>query len=70
MMQSTDRDRVFVADLAAKCAWLSEPNMMRFGRHAAAHDARLGGDEFAVLLIAQADSFCRDAAAVSFWFLG
>ena len=60
MMHSTDRDRVFVADLAGKRAWLSEANMMRLGGHAAAHDARLGGNELAVLLIAQAFSVRRD----------
>ena len=69
-MQSTDRDRVFVADLAGKRARLSEANIMRLRSHAAAHDARLGGDELAVLLIAQADSSRSDETTVSFWFLG
>jgi hypothetical protein len=69
MMQSTDRDRVFVTDLAAKRAWLSEANMMRLGRRAAAHNARLGGDELAVLPVAHADSFCRDATGAIFSLL-
>ena len=68
-MQPANRDRVFVADFAAKRARLGKANMMRLGRRAAADDARLGGDELAVLLIAQADSFRCDATAVSFWFL-
>ncbi len=52
MMESTDRDRVFVADLAAERAWLRKAKVVRFGGRAAAYDAGLRGDEFAVLLIA------------------
>src|ERR1700722_5385172 len=63
VMQSTDRDRIFVTDLAPNCARLGEANMVRLARRAAADDARLSRDEFAVFLIAQADSFRCDATA-------
>jgi len=68
-MQSADRDRVFITNLAPNCARLGEANMVRFAWRAATDNARLSGDELAVLLIAQADSFCRDATGLSFWFL-
>ena len=70
VMQSTDRDRVLVTDLAPNCARLGEANMVRLARRAATDNARLSGDEFAVLLIAQADSFRCDAMAASFWISG
>lgn len=68
-MQSTDRDRIFVADLAPNCARLGEANMVRLARRAATDYARLGGDEPAMFLIAQADSFRCDATGASFSFL-
>src|SRR5271165_1487543 len=68
-MQSTDRDRILVTDLAPNCARLGEANMVRLARRAATDDARLSGDELAVFLIAQADGFRCDAAPASFWFL-
>ena len=69
VMQSADRDRVLVTDLAPNCARLGEANMVRLARRAATDNARLSGDELAVFLIAQADSFRCDATAASFWFL-
>ena len=62
-MDPADRDRVFVADLAAERAGLGEANVMRFGWRAAADDAGLCGDELAVLLVAQADGLRRNATA-------
>jgi hypothetical protein len=56
VVQATDRDRVFVADLSANRTRLGEANVVRFGRRAAANDAGLGGDELAVFLVAQAKS--------------
>src|ERR1700722_751013 len=69
VMQSTDRDRILITDLAPNCTRLGEANVVRLARRAATDNARLSGDELAVLLIAQADSFCCDATAASFWFL-
>jgi len=62
-MQSTDRDRVLVADLAAKRARLGEADMVRFAWRATANDARLRRDELAVLLVSQADGLGGDASA-------
>ena len=70
MMDPTNGDRVFVADLAAKCARLREANVMRFGGRTATYDARLRGDESAVLLIAQTNGLRRHAATADngrFW---
>ena len=39
MMDAADRNRVFVADLAAERSRLGEANVMRFGGRAAADDA-------------------------------
>jgi SH3-like domain-containing protein len=50
VMDPADWRREFIADPAGERAWLREPNVMRLGRRAAAHDAWLRGDEFAVLL--------------------
>ena len=52
MMEATNRDREFIADLAPECPWLGKAQMVRLGRCAAAHDAWLPGHEFAVLLVA------------------
>jgi hypothetical protein len=67
-MQSTDRDRVLVTDLAPNYALLGKANVVRLARSRAADNARLSGDEFAVFLIAQVDSLRCDATAASFWF--
>ena len=53
MMESADRHRVLVADLAVERARLREANVMCFGGCAAAYHAGLRGDELTVLLIAQ-----------------
>src|SRR5271163_2971769 len=66
VMQSTDRDRILVTDLAPNCARLGESNMVRLARRAATDNARLSGDELAVFLIAQADSFRCDATGQPF----
>ena len=63
MMEPADRDRVFVADLAAERAGLGEANVMGFGWRPAANDAGLGGDELAMLLVAQANGLRRNASA-------
>ena len=59
VMEATDRDGVFVADLAAERARLGEPNVMRLARPSAADNAGLCGDELAVLLVPQPDSLWR-----------
>jgi hypothetical protein len=63
MMEPADRDRVFVADLAAQRARLSEPKVMGFSRRSAADHAGLHRDVRAVLLVAQANRLGGDAAA-------
>ena len=52
MMDSTERDREFVAHLAPKGAGLQEAQMMRIRWLAAANEAGLGGDETKVRLVA------------------
>ena len=63
MMEATDRDRVFVADLAPDRARLGEANVMRLARRPAADNAGLSGYELAVLLVAQANGLRCDAPA-------
>ncbi len=70
MMDPTNGDRVFVADLAAECRRLREANVMRFGGPTATYDARQRGDEFAVLLVAQTNGLRRHPATADngrFW---
>ncbi len=57
VVETADRDCVFVADLASKRPRLGEANVMGFRGRSAAHNARLGSDELAVLLVAQANGF-------------
>jgi hypothetical protein len=52
VVETADRDCVFVADLASKRPRLGEANMMRLGRPPATNNTRLCGDELAVLLVA------------------
>jgi hypothetical protein len=49
-MQSTDRDRILVTDLAPNCARLGKANVVRLARCAATDNAGLSGDELAVFL--------------------
>ena len=63
MMEPADGHRVFVADLAAKCARLGEAKVMGLRGRSAADDAWLCGDEIAVFLITQADYLRRDTTA-------
>ena len=59
MMEATNWDGVFVADLAAERARLGKANVMRLARRPAADDAGLGCYIFAVLLVAQANGLDR-----------
>ena len=59
MMDLADRDRVFVADLAAYRSGSGEADMMRLGGRATADDAGLRGDTSAVLLVTEANGFRR-----------
>jgi hypothetical protein len=61
MMEPADGDGVFVADLAAERARLSETKVVRFARRAAAYDARLGRDILAVLLVAETNGLPDNA---------
>ena len=65
MMEPADRDRVFVADLAAERARLGKADVMGFRGRAAADDARLRGDELAVLFVAQANGLSDNATPPS-----
>jgi len=62
MVEATNWDVVFVADLAAEHALLGKANVMRLARRPAADEARLGCYIFAVLLVAQAKGLRRNAA--------
>ena len=53
VMQPTDGNGVFVADLAAKRTRLGKANVVRFGGRPAADYAGLSSDEFAVFFVAQ-----------------
>jgi hypothetical protein len=57
MVDAADRDHELVAYSASERARLCKGEVMRIGRHAAAHEARLPQHEFPVVLIAQADRF-------------
>ncbi len=63
VVETADGDCVFVADLSAERARLSEANVMRLRGRPAADDAGLSGDEFAVLFIAQPNGLRRHAAS-------
>src|SRR5262249_34040659 len=57
MMPSTERDREFIADLAAERAGLREPEMMGVRGLAAAHETRLLADIAKVLPVAIATRY-------------
>ena len=63
VVQPTDWNGVFVADLAAKRTRLGEANVVCFARRPAAYDAGLGREISAVLPIAKPDGFCGHATA-------
>ena len=69
VMEPTDRHSELVADLSPERTGLGKAQVMRVGRCATAHEARLGRDEPAVLLVAQADGLCGDAAAAHVEFV-
>ena len=63
MVDTTERNRELIADLAAEGARLSKAEMVRIARGAAAHDTGLPCDELAVLLVAQSDALLEDRSA-------
>jgi hypothetical protein len=65
MVKPTDRDCIFVADLAAERARLSKTKVMRFRGCSPADHAGLRGDKFAVLLVTQPDGLGREATRAS-----
>jgi len=70
VVQATDGNGVFVADLATERARLGEADVVRFARRPAADDAGLGCDISAVLLVAKPNRLGGDAtAAVIDWLL-
>jgi hypothetical protein len=69
VMDATYRYGEFIADLAAQRPRLCKAKMMSIGGGATAHQARLVGHEFAVVIVAQADSLGRHAAATTFGVL-
>ena len=54
MMDAAERHHKLVARLAAECARLHEPQMMRIGRFTGTQEARLLGDKSKMLLVAVA----------------
>ena len=67
MMDTTERHSKLIAHLAPERAWLRKANVMGITGCAAAHQARLPRDELAVLLVAQADGFCRQPLTAAYW---
>ena len=65
MMKPTDRDGVFVADLAAERARLGKAKVMGFRGRPATDHAGLRGDKFAVLFVTQPDGLGRESTAAS-----
>ena len=63
VMEPADGHNELVADLSAERTGLGEAQVMWVGRGATAQEAGLGRYELAVLLVAQADGLCGDAAA-------
>ena len=60
MVNTTERNRELIADLASEGARLGEAEMVRIARRAAAHHTGLPCDELPVLLIAQSDALRED----------
>jgi hypothetical protein len=65
MMDPTNGDCVFVADLAAECTRLREANVMCLGGRTATYNARLRGDEFAVHLVSQTNGLRGNPTAAN-----
>jgi hypothetical protein len=59
VMGPADRHDELIAHSAPQCARLREGEVMRVGRHTAAHEARLPQHESLVVLIAQANRFAQ-----------
>jgi hypothetical protein len=57
MMTAAERNCEFIADLAAKCPALGEPEMMRIRRPPAADQARMLGDGSDMIPVTQAAGF-------------
>ena len=55
VMEPTDWNRIFVADLSTKRTRLGKANMVRFARRPATNDAGLRRNIFTVLLLTQAN---------------
>ena len=70
VMEPADWHGELVADLAPERTGLGKAQVMGIGRRTTAHEARLGRDEPAVLLVAQPDCLCGDAAAADLRFIG
>ena len=62
MVEPTNRNCEFVAHLSPERARLGKAQVMRVGRCPAANNAGMGRHEPAVLLVAQADGLCGNAA--------
>ena len=60
MVAATERDDEFVAHFPAERGGLSEAQVVRIDRRAAADQTGLCGDELQVALIAQTDGLRRD----------
>ena len=69
VMEPTNRHGELVADLSPERTGLGKAQMMWVGRRATTHETRLGRDEPAVLLVAQTDGLCGDAAAANVEFV-
>jgi hypothetical protein len=54
VVSATERDSKFVADLAAKCRWLREPQVMGVGRPATTDQTGLPGNRFDMPPVANA----------------
>ena len=70
VMKPANRHGELVADLSPERTGLGKAQVMWVGWRAAAHEARLGRDEPTVLLVAQPDALCRDAAAADVRSIG
>ena len=65
VMGPANRDNEFVAYPSSECARLSEGEVMRIRRHAAANKAGLPQNELPVVLIAQPNRFAQSTDRVT-----